>query len=75
MLPLIFADGFLAGSLLTWVLPIGLLIVIAIWYMLLLKRMPADTPAASAALPTPEVLAAADPAAEDIVAIPPADDA
>jgi hypothetical protein len=75
MLPLFFADGFLAGSLLTLLLPIGLLVAIATWYVLTLRRMPKDTPTASAALPSSDVLAAADPDAEDILAIPPADDA
>jgi cytochrome c-type biogenesis protein CcmH/NrfF len=32
------ASHFLAGSILTWGMPIGLLIVIAIWWMLLLRK-------------------------------------
>jgi hypothetical protein len=75
MPPLLFADNFLAGSLLTLVLPIGLLIAIAVWYVRAVRHMPEDTPTASAALPSSDVLAAADPAAEDILDIPPADDA
>jgi hypothetical protein len=75
MPPLLFADNFLAGSLLTLLLPIGLLIAIAVWYVRTVRHMPKDTPAASAVLPSSEVLAAADPEAEDILDIPPADDA
>jgi hypothetical protein len=75
MPPFLFADNFLAGSLLTLALPIGLLIVVAAWYVRTIRRMPKDTPTASATLPSSEVLAAADPEAQDIVAIPPADDA
>ena len=41
MLPLFFADGFLAGSVLTLLLPIGLLIAIAVWYVRTLRRLPA----------------------------------
>jgi hypothetical protein len=75
MPPLLLADNFLAGSLLTLALPIGLLIAIAVWYVRTVTHMPRDTPVASAALPSPDVLAAADPEAEDILDIPPADDA
>jgi hypothetical protein len=75
MPPLLFADNFLAGSLLTLALPIGLLIAVAVWYVRTVRHMPRDTPVASAALPSPDVLAAADPEAEDILEIPPADDA
>jgi hypothetical protein len=35
-----FADNFLAGSLLTLLLPIGLLIAIAVWYMVAVRRVP-----------------------------------
>jgi hypothetical protein len=75
MPPLLFADNFLAGSLLTLALPIGLLIAIALWYVRTVRHIPEDTPTASAALPSSDVLAAADPEAEDVLAIPPADDA
>ena len=34
----VMAAHFLAGSLLTWAMPIGLLIVIAVWWSVLLKR-------------------------------------
>ena len=59
MPPLPFADNFLAGSLLTLLLPIGLLIAIAVWYVRTVKHVPEDTPESSAALPSSEVLAAA----------------
>ena len=75
MSPVLFADNFLAGSLLSLLMPTGLLIAIAVWYVLAVKRVPKDTPASSTALPSPEVLAAADPEAEDILAVPPADEA
>jgi cytochrome c-type biogenesis protein CcmH/NrfF len=32
------ASHFLAGALLTWAMPIGLLILIALWWSVLLKR-------------------------------------
>jgi hypothetical protein len=38
-----FADNFLAGSLLSLLLPVGLLIAIAIWYVLAVKRVPEGT--------------------------------
>jgi hypothetical protein len=69
--PLPFADNFLAGSLLSLLLPTGLLIAIAIWYVVAVKRVPRDTPRSSAALPSSDVLAAADPEAQDIKAVPP----
>ncbi len=72
MSPILFADNFLAGSLLTLLMPTGLLIAIAIWYVFAVKRVPEDTPTSSSALPSPDVLAAADPEAEDIQAEPPA---
>jgi hypothetical protein len=75
MSPFLFADNFLAGSLLSLLLPIGLLIAIAVWYVHTIKRVPEDTPTASAALPSPDVLAAADPEAQDVLDIPPADGA
>jgi hypothetical protein len=62
MLPLPFADSFLAGSLLTILLPLGLLIAIAIWYVIAVRRIPADTPTSSASLPSDEVVEAAGPA-------------
>jgi hypothetical protein len=61
MPPIPFADNFLAGSLLSLLLPVGLLIAIAIWYLLAIRDVPEDTPTSSASLPPPEVVAAAPP--------------
>ncbi len=72
MSPVLFADNFLAGSLLSLLLPAGLLIAIAIWYLVAVRRVPEDTPTSSSALPSADVVAAADPEAEDIQAEPPA---
>lgn len=58
MPPLLFADNFLAGSLLSLLLPTGLLIALAVWYVRTVRHIPKDTPESSAALPTSEVLAA-----------------
>jgi hypothetical protein len=67
---LLFADNFLAGSLLTLLMPVLLLSTIAVWYLFQIKRVPKDTPTTSSALPSREVLAAADQPAES--AEPPA---
>ena len=75
MPPFFFADNFLAGSLLSLLLPIGLLIVVVVWYMRTLRHIPQDMPTASAALPSSDVLAAADPETDDVLDVPPADDA
>ncbi len=58
MPPLLFADNFLAGSLLSLLLPTGLLIALAVWYVRTVRHIPKDTPESSAALPSSEVLAA-----------------
>jgi hypothetical protein len=67
MPPILFADNFLAGSYLSLLMPVGLLIVIAIWYVRTVRRFPEDTPASSSSpsRPAPEVLAAADPSVTD----------
>jgi hypothetical protein len=71
MPPLPLADSFLAGALLTIVLPLGLLIAIVIWYVTAVKHVPQDTPTSSPSLPPQEVVEAAGP---DVVAdITPAD--
>jgi len=64
MPPIPFADNFLAGSLLTLLLPTGLLIAITIWYVLTVRHIPEETPTSSATLPPPEVVAAAAPTDE-----------
>jgi hypothetical protein len=48
-----FADAFLTGSLLTIVLPLALLIAIAIWYMIEVRRVPTES---SPALPSQDVV-------------------
>ena len=55
------AVSFLAGSLLTILLPLGLLIAVAIWYVIAVKRVPEDTPASSPSLPPRHVVEAAGP--------------
>ncbi len=58
-----FADAFLTGAVLSLLLPAGLLIAIATWYVFAVRRVPADTPASSPALPSDEVVEAAGPEA------------
>ena len=60
-----FADNFLAGSLLTLLLPIGLLIVIAVWYVIAIRRVPEDTPVSSPSLPSAGMVAASESANDD----------
>ena len=75
MAPILFADNFLAGSYLTLLMPGGVLIAIAVWFVLSVRRIPEDTPASSPSLPAPEVLAAADPSVTvDNPTEPPADE-
>jgi hypothetical protein len=50
-----FADNFLAGSLLSLLLPIGLLIAIAIWFARTVTRLPGDP--GTTAEPPPSVSA------------------
>lgn len=73
MPPLPFADSFLAASILTIGLPIGVLIAIAIWLLRALRRVPADTPVSSLSLPPAEVVQAAGPGV--VAEITPADPA
>jgi hypothetical protein len=54
----LFADDFLAGSLLSLLLPVCLLIAIAAWYVLFARRAP-ETHPASPTLPPADVVAAA----------------
>jgi hypothetical protein len=56
---ILFADAFFAGSLLSLLLPVCLLIAIAVWYVRFIRHSPADTHPASSALPGPDVVAAA----------------
>ncbi len=64
-----FADNFLAGSLLTILLPIGLLTALAIWYVLALKRVPKDTPRSSPSLPAPDVVESAGAAVSEVTPV------
>lgn len=64
MPPILFAD-FLAGSLLSLLLPVCLLIAIAVWYVHFVRHSPADTNPASATLPPPDMVAAAPDAVEE----------
>lgn len=36
------ASDFLAGSLLSWALPLGLLIAVLVWWLLVLRRRSSD---------------------------------
>lgn len=58
MPPIPFADNFLAGSLITLLLPIGLLIVLAVWYHFVVLHVPGDTPTSSVQLPPRETVTA-----------------
>jgi hypothetical protein len=53
--PIPFADNFLAGSIISLVLPVSLLIAIAIWYWVAVRRVPDTT-----AKPLPPVTQASD---------------
>ncbi|MGI8505248.1 MAG: hypothetical protein ACR2MK_00315 [Solirubrobacteraceae bacterium] len=61
MPPIPFADNFLAGSLLSLLLPGFLVVVLGFWLHTVYARVPEETPTSSAALPSPEVVAAAPP--------------
>jgi hypothetical protein len=52
MPPIPLADNFLAGSLLSLLLPVGLLIAIVIWFVFVVKRLPATGARAAAAPPS-----------------------
>ena len=66
MPPILFADGFLAASILSLLMPVALLITLAVWYVISTKRIPSDTSASSATLPSPEVLAAHPDSGDDV---------
>jgi hypothetical protein len=75
MPPVFFADNFLAGSLLTILMPLGLVVALTIWYFAIVRRPPEDTPTSSVSLPPPEVVAAAPPAETGVTpAEPPVDE-
>lgn len=56
-----FADYFLTGSLLTILLPVGLLIAISIWYTIAVQRVPEETSTSSVRVPPDEAVEAAGP--------------
>ena len=66
MPPILFADNFLAGSLLSLLLPVCLLIAIAFWYVHFIRHSPADTSPASSTLPPADVVAALPDDAEPV---------
>lgn len=68
---LAFADNFQAGAVLTLVLPIALLIAIVVWYLTIFNRIPKDTLESATTLPTPEVVAAAGDAVDEITPMDP----
>jgi hypothetical protein len=63
---ILFADNFLAGSLLSLLLPVCLLIALAVWYVHFVRHSPGDTSPASATLPHSDVVASAAHAVEDV---------
>ncbi len=69
----LFADDFLAGSLLSLLLPVCLLIAIAAWYVLYARRAPEAHPS-SPTLPPADVVAAAADAEQVQPAGPPPGD-
>lgn len=59
-MPLLFADNFLAGALLTLLMPTILLSAIMTWYFIAVKRVPEETPPSATAAPSRETLSAAE---------------
>ena len=68
-----FADNFLAGSLLTLLMPTLLLTALAIWYVIAVRRVPKDTPEASSTPPPPEVVSAAGDDVNEVTPLDPPD--
>jgi hypothetical protein len=68
-----FADNFLAGSLLTLLMPIALVIVLAVWYTVGVRRLPKDTPESSSTLPPREVVAAPGSDVHEVTPVDPPD--
>ncbi|MGH2866337.1 MAG: hypothetical protein ACRDNK_02050 [Solirubrobacteraceae bacterium] len=66
MPPVPFADNFLAGSLLSLLMPVALLIALVVWYTIAVRRVPSDTPESSSRLPGAEVVAAAADAVHEV---------
>jgi hypothetical protein len=60
------ADNFLAGSLLSLLLPVGLLIALVTWYWIAVRRVPVHTDEAATTLPAADVVQAAGTAVHDV---------
>lgn len=63
-MPLLPVAAFLAGALLSLLVPVGLLIALSLWYMLFVRRVPETTEADMHGLPDPAALAGDAPSAE-----------
>lgn len=63
------ADNFQIGAVLSLVMPLGLLVVIVVWFMFAVRHVPKDTPEAATSLPPPEMVAAAGDAIHEITPI------
>ncbi len=63
------ADNFQIGAALTLLMPVGLVLVIAVSFMVVVRRVPKDTPESSTALPPPEMVAAAGDAIHELTPI------
>jgi hypothetical protein len=63
------ADNFQIGAALTLAMPLGLLLVLAVWFMFVFRRVPKDTPRSSTALPPSEMVAAAGEAIHELTPI------
>ncbi len=70
MPPLVFADNFLAGSIISLLIPLCLLIAIVAWYHLLATRQP-EAAESSPSLPPSEVVEAAGPAVAEVTPVEP----
>jgi len=63
LIPVPIADSFLAGSLLTLLLPTLMLTALVVWYVGFVRRAPGPEEASEAAAPTPEPAESAPPEA------------
>jgi hypothetical protein len=63
------ADNFQIGAALTLLVPLGLLLALAVWFMFVFRRVPKHTPESSTALPPPEMVAAAGDAIHELTPI------
>jgi len=63
------ADNFQIGAALTIAMPLGLLLILSVWFTFVFRRIPKDTPESSTALPPAEMVAAAGDAIHEITPI------